>query len=296
MEGFSRVWEGEETRAVVVGFAGIGGHSVDFAAWGAELSLRTITMASRDHPGVGGRTSEPLGELNGMPCEVDAAIAAAHARWPGRPVVAAGESLGALILLAHAGCAPESGPVVSGSASLRPAAAEHEQPDGLVLSAPAIRTPRKISPWGLAVMALRLAIRSGKHFDFTGDPALLTNDPAEREEIERDPLRRRALPASYLFAVRRLQGRALRFARAVRVPTLILWGEEDRLASFPAARKLLSIIPPELRRLEVIAGERHMLTRGARRRETAGLIARWIEQTVICERPAEAGERPAEAG
>ena len=139
------------------------------------------------------------------------------------------------------------------------------------------------------MIALRLAIRSGKHFDFTGDPALLTNDPAEREEIERDPLRRRALPVGYLFAVRRLQGRALRFARAVRVPTLILWGEEDRLASFQAARKLLSIIPPELRRLEVIAGERHMLTRGGRRRETAGLIARWIEQTVICERPAEAG-------
>src|SRR5436309_5627485 len=155
MEGFSRVWEGGETRAVVVGFAGIGGYSVDFVAWGAELSHRTIALASHDHPGLGGRTSEPLGELNGMPREVDAAIAAARARWPGRPVVAAGESLGALVLLAHAGCAPESGrPVVSGSASLRPAAG-HEQPDGLVLSAPAIRTPRKISPAGLAVIALR---------------------------------------------------------------------------------------------------------------------------------------------
>src|SRR5262249_30654637 len=159
------------------------------------------------------------------------------------PLVIAGESLGALILLAHA----RAGATV---------------PAGLVLASPAIQTPGKISASGVLLLAWRLLTRSSKPFRFSGPAALLTADAEAALDLDRDPSRRRELPAWFLYSVRRLQRAAHRNAESIRSPVLILWGREDRLSAFAACRSLLSIIPPELRRLEVLPGERHMLTCG----------------------------------
>jgi alpha-beta hydrolase superfamily lysophospholipase len=252
----ARMWERRPVRAAVVAFSGIGGHSGDFVAWGEALSERGIALAAVDYPGFGTRREEPLTSPSD-PSIVDRAIVRARATWPDVPVASLGESLGALVVLSHA---------ASGA----------NAPDGLVLSSPAIRTPGKIrNPRRLA---LRYIVGSSRPIDFTGAPALLTGDSLELADISRDPLRRRGLPASYLVSVWRLQRKSMELARRVRVPTLILWGDGDRIASFPAARGLLAAIPQRLRRLEVVESERHMLTRGEHRRETAQLIGRWVEQ------------------
>jgi alpha-beta hydrolase superfamily lysophospholipase len=262
MDFFSRVWQEESVRSVILPFAGIGGHAGDFDSWGEVLAGEGIAVAGRDLPGFGVRLEEPLSDPRGAVAEVDAAIGEARSRWPGRPVVTAGDSLGSLIVLAHA-------------------AQGESRADGHILASPAIRTPGKISPQGVALIWLRMILGSRKPYDFTGQIEALTGDPEEREDLLGDPLRRRTLPPKWLFRVRMLQRGALETASTVMVPTLILWGENDRVASFPAARALLSVIPAPLRRLEVIGGELHMLTRGIRRHETAGLIARWVTEEIV---------------
>lgn len=264
MERFARVWEAEETIASVVGIPGIGGHSGDFASWAAVLTGRGISVGGYDYPGNGLRRAEPFGTPRTAVREAAECVLEARERWQGLPVIAAGESLGALVLLALAGT---------------DAPPQRQLPDALVLASPPIATPGKLQAGRIALLFWRFLTCSQEPIDFTGGPGLLSTDPAEIEDIARDPLRTRALPASYLIGIRGLQKRALAHARRVDIPTLLLWGERDTVASFPQARKLLAAIPLALRRIEIRVGERHMLTRGGMRRETASLVADWIEES-----------------
>src|SRR5262245_40901180 len=100
MGAISCVWSDAGHRAVLLGFPGIGGHAGDFEGWGNVLARRGFVTAGCDLPGFGARRSEPLVDPHRATGEVEKAILEARHRWPGLPLIAAGESLGALVLLA----------------------------------------------------------------------------------------------------------------------------------------------------------------------------------------------------
>ncbi len=253
----------ERPRAVVLACAGAGGHGGDFDAWAGVWAARGIVTRALDLPGCGRRKDEPLGPAPGADGEVRAALAEARTAARGAPVIGVGESIGALILLHEAASNPES------------------VFDGLVLAAPAFATPGKVPPGRAAKILIFSALGFRGPIDFTGPVDRLTADPARQKQIAEDPRRSRAFPARYLVATRRLQRTAMAAAARVRCPMLILWGEQDRVASFSEIRRLLALVPAGRRQLLVLPDERHQLTLGIRRLETAGAVANWMDERVI---------------
>jgi alpha-beta hydrolase superfamily lysophospholipase len=72
------------------------------------------------------------------------------------------------------------------------------------------------------------------------DPHLFTANPERLRYIAEDPLSLRDVTARFLFESRRLDALARRAARAVRLPTLVLLAEKDRIINNAATRTLIA--------------------------------------------------------
>lgn len=90
------------------------------------------------------------------------------------------------------------------------------------------------------------------------DPHLFTASPERLRYIAEDPLSLRDVTARFLFESRRLDALARRAARVVRLPTLVLLAEKDRIINNAATRTLIGAMATR-RRIVVYPGASHTL-------------------------------------
>lgn len=257
-ELFRRVWAPESPRGAVAIIHGYGEHSGryrDFSAW---LSSHGWLVAACDLPGHG-RSPGRRGYIRSFSdylAAVDALLAEVHRA---APVFLLGHSLGGLIVVRYL----EQGP---------------QAVSGLILSSPFFGLAMPVPAWKrvLALMLSRLwpaaSLPSGIK------PEELSHDPKVVEAYREDPLVHRIATARWFAEVSAAQAAALREASQIRVPVLIIQGEEDRLTEVAATRRFAARCRAPDLTFRLYGGLYHETLNELGRERVWGDVLEWLEK------------------
>jgi alpha-beta hydrolase superfamily lysophospholipase len=261
----------EHPRAIVIALHGMSDYANGFAMPGAAWAKRDILTLAYDQRGFGAAPNPGLwAGADAMRDDLRDAVAAAHARWPGVPVFALGESMGGAVVLT--------------------ALEQKLDVRGVVLVAPAV--------WSRSDMPLtyRVALFLAAHFM----PGLvLSNSAASRvvtiypsDNIEmlramgRDPLVQHKTRADAVFGLTNLMDEARTAPDRLNAPPPILltWGAKDQVIPAPPTQAVITMLGARADVRHYDNGY-HMLLRDLGRAQPTNDIAAWIGQHATESRP-----------
>jgi alpha-beta hydrolase superfamily lysophospholipase len=235
-----RTWEEPAARGVVCVVHGLGDHAGRFERVGRALSGRGLAVHSLDLPGHG-RSEGPRGHIRGwgeFHGALASLIAQVHAAGDPRPLGLLGHSMGALVALDWA---------LENPARVR----------ALVLSAPPFDLAMK--PLVFKVWLARIAERVVPALTQANQipPSLLSHNPEVVRAHRADPLVHHRVSARLYIEYVRMRGRLFDRAGTLAVPTLVLQGGSDPVASAPAAARFTERAPRGTATLRVYPGLFH---------------------------------------
>ncbi|OAI41892.1 hypothetical protein AYO41_05110 [Verrucomicrobia bacterium SCGC AG-212-E04] len=257
-------------RVVVIAVHGLSGASLDFKPLGMHLARRGTAVYAFELRGQG---LDPqvdrrgnLANLDDCVRDLGAFTTLVRARHPRTKFVYYGESMGAMLCL-YAVAAPG-----------RPAV------DGLILASPVIDFERSINWWQTALLRTGLILTPQHRLDF----AELGKSQAPEAHITRD----RAYEASLETAPHALSKYSLRFidtlfrhirgsrdaARAVTVPTLVLYAGHDVFIKPPQVERIVATMPARDKTLRFFPTSYHLLLHDYDRDKVLREIDRWLSR------------------
>jgi alpha-beta hydrolase superfamily lysophospholipase len=237
---FRRAWLPAEPERLFVLAHGYAEHSGRYEHVGAWFAARGCAVHAYDHQGHG-RSAGPRGHarrFSDMLDDLEIFLGQARAEHPGLPTFVIGHSMGGLVVAAFA---------------------RERQPDvaGVVTSGAALQLDNAPAPFARLVMSLlrrvapRLAIRQEI------DPEALSRDPAVGRAYLEDPLVFQRVTLSLGGEMIDAARRTLAGAADVRVPMLLLHGEDDPLCPASASRAFYEGLSDERSQLRIYPGLRH---------------------------------------
>lgn len=214
-----RVPDGRRPWATLLLVHGLGEHSGRYEHVGARLAEAGLDVYAYDQRGFGasGGRRAWVDRWSGFHDDLAERMVAARSAAAGGPVVLYGHSLGGLVALGYA-------------------LSDRPKPDTLVLSAPALDA--QIPAWkrGLArvlgVVVPNLAVRNAL------DTSVLSRDAQVGVRYLADPLNHHSTTTRLGLEFLREQARCRAAVRELRVPTLVIHGEADRLVPTGASAPL----------------------------------------------------------
>jgi alpha-beta hydrolase superfamily lysophospholipase len=147
---------------------------------------------------------------------------------------------------------------------------------GVVLSSPYFKLALK--PPAAKVLAAKLAGRVVPWLPVSAGLEItkLTSDPELQRWTDRDPLYGRATTPRWFEEATRAQLEALRRARELDVPLLVLAAGADQIADVAAARAFVASAGARDKRIVVYDGFRHEIFNEVRRQEPIGEAVAWL--------------------
>ncbi len=246
-----------QPSAIVLAVHGLNDHRGAFDALATHLGRAGVAVCSYDQRGFGAAPGR--GAWPGV-----APLAEDLRRWtwelrrrhPGIPLYVLGESMGAAVALVAFSGAPVG-------------------PDGLVLSAPAVLSRETIGPirsWLVQALARLLP-----DLALTRPAAVtVTDDPAVRHQLARDPLLIGRTRLEVLAGVLSLMDAAAQSAQHVHVPTLLLYGRRDPVIPPETVQRLAGALPGPVQ--HYAQDGYHLLLRGRAAAVSAQRILAWLAQ------------------
>jgi alpha-beta hydrolase superfamily lysophospholipase len=242
-------------RGRLLALHGFAEHGGRYRAFAEGCAARGLEVVLPDLPGHG-RSAGPRGlidDAEGLATELAARLA--DLRAAGAPVAAFGHSFGGALLLR--------------AAQLRPDAL-----DALAVSAPYLASARRDPPWllRLATAASRVAPRLRS---LPIDAAVVSRLDDQVAAYEDDPLvDRGGVRLASVRELHQLGPRVLADAGALRTPTLIVHGDDDRLADVAGSRALAATAPTA--RLHEIPGGAHALLHDRAADQAGRRVVEWL--------------------
>jgi acylglycerol lipase len=256
---FWQSWRPADTpRLVVVLVHGASEHSGRYAHVAQALGADGIAVYALDHRGHG-RSEGPRAVLDRMGhavADVDQLVLQAAKENPGLPVFVLGHSMGGTVAVSYC---------------LR----HQDRLRGLILSGPLAALEAAPAP----MLALgRLLSALTPRLGLVGiDANLVSRDPAVVRDYVADPLNYHGrLPARTVAELAAAVGRFPDAVGAITIPTLILYGTEDRLAPPAGSEMLLARIGAEDRHATAYPGLFHEILNEPERDEVLADIRRWL--------------------
>jgi alpha-beta hydrolase superfamily lysophospholipase len=260
-----RVWRAAEGAGALVYLHGIQSHSGWYEASSRRLAEEAgVSVYQIERRGSGTDTAHERGHVTRAAVwlqDVAAAAEVARRETGARRVHLMGVSWGGKLALA---CA-------------------RHRPDlyrSLILGAPGI-IPQVDLPFGRKVrIGWCVAVgRALERFEVPlADPHLFTENPERIRYIAEDPLSLHEVTARFLFESRRLDRLARRAARSVRLPTLLVLAEHDRIIDNEATRALLAGMPADRLKIIVHRGGHHTLEFDPDPEGYFSGLVRWVRQ------------------
>jgi alpha-beta hydrolase superfamily lysophospholipase len=215
---FVHAWAASEPERIVVCVQGLGGHGGYYAELAEQLGKAGTALVAPDLRGHG-HSEGKRGDIDRFEHyleDVQAAVLWARERWPGKPLIVLGESMGASIAIQY-----------TLQATQRPL----ETPAGLILLAPVLR-PAIQPTFSEAVRYLRSLFLhpTRPSMPTSGREELGCRDAAFNDRLRADPLFVRHVSVRFLNTLTFWLWRTRRKARLVTLPLLVLQGEQDRVA------------------------------------------------------------------
>jgi alpha-beta hydrolase superfamily lysophospholipase len=225
---FYRFWQHPNPAApILVLVHGLGAHSAWFLDFGSVLHAGGQTVYALDHRGFG-RSGGVRGHIrrgDQLLDDMEAFVDMIGQRHPGIPRVLLGHSMGGLF---------------SVHLAARDATSGRGRIAGMILVNPWIRDTAKVSPRALVTVLVggprgSLAIPAGTD---AADTSVMTLNPAAATMLLADErwVRRRTASFYYQIALR-MRGNALRQAKLVRAPALVIQVERDRSVVASASKQ-----------------------------------------------------------
>ncbi len=269
---FFRYWKQADPAApVLVLLHGLGAHTGWFIDMGNALNERGLTVYAVDQRGFG-RSGGPRGHVRRGTIFVDdieAFLDEVGRRQPGAPRFLLGHSMGGLFAL---------------NVAARDARAGRNQLAGVILVNPWIRDTAKASP-GLALSVIAGGIVGSKRVPRTtagSDTSVMTKNPEAIRMLQADTYWVKGRSASFLYQIALLlRSQALRRAREVRAPALVIQGEAD-LSIVPAAtRRCFEALGSPDKLYRTFPGFAHDFEFEPERAALDDEIAGWIARHVV---------------
>jgi acylglycerol lipase len=249
------------TLAILHGYAEHAGRYAHVAAALNAAGIAAVAVDLRGHgrsPGVRGYVER----FSDYHRDVDALLGLARAESGGRPVALFGHSMGGLLAAHYL--------LQRGSSGL----------SGLVLSSPYLGLALQVNPVKLAAGRLmsrlhpQLALASGlKGSDVTRDPAM-------QRRYEEDPLNGKTATARWFTEATLAMEEVHAQAGRLQLPTLLLYGGADRVASADATDRFAAALAMRDKTAERLAGFHHELVNEPLEERTQVIerISRWLTE------------------
>jgi alpha-beta hydrolase superfamily lysophospholipase len=261
---FRRSWLGAAPRRAVLLVHGWAEHSGRYDHVGAWLAARGCAVHAFDHRGHG-RSYGARGHARGFDellDDVECLLERVRVEHPELPVFVVGHSMGGLVVTL---LVAERALALAGAVTSGPALALTERPSGARLA--------------LLRAAARVAPRARVARPISGEG--LSRDPDVARAYESDPLVLREMTLgfgrAFLAAVERASGANGR----VRVPLLMLHGEEDPLCPADASRRFFEGLAHPSSDLRLYEGLRHEILNEPEREAVLADLLAWLEKTEL---------------
>lgn len=248
-----------EPIAAVVALHGFNDYSMAFEVPAPTWTAAGVAVIAYDQRGFG--ATERPGIWPGtetLVADLSAVVDGVRREFPGIPVYVLGESMGGAVVLAALGS--DDPPAV----------------DGAVLVAPAALDRDALSPYQQAMMWW--AVNVMPWLTSRGEGIVLnpTDNRQVRIDLWHDPLVIKDTRADAVVGLVNLMDAALAAAPLHDVPTLVLYGDNERVVPPAAIASLLDRLRPDRRQVAFYARGYHMLLRDIFGRTVAEDIAAWV--------------------
>lgn len=257
-------WSSEgQPWAVVIFLHGIASHGGWFGETATDLRKHGVTVYAPDRRG-SGRSGGRRGHVDRYVRALDdvtQVVRLAGSEHPGAPVFLAGSSWAAKLAVVYA----MGRPVLL---------------SGLLLLGPGLLPRVGLSP------ALRLAVGVGQLVAPTAQvaipltPELYTTTPRYLEFIRADPLRLLTATTRFFWETGRLDRRRDDAAAGLRLPLLVLQGDDDPMMDVPATRRWFSTLVVEDKTYRSYPGGGHTLDFARDRTAYVADMLRWLSAHV----------------
>jgi len=244
-ELFYRRWKAiGEVEKLVICIHGMGSHSEYFRVMGQELAADSAEVYALDLRGFGNSKEEglPRGDTSDFKRhleDVNEAVDFVRKKHPGKKVYMFGHSIGACYALWYAANHPNS-------------------LDGIILAAPAIVLGSRMSGRDYLRFLFSLLFAPKRMYE---PYKTLPQDQRESEETKialQDPLGTTRFSMRWLSGSgRTLQYKALQNASRIEKPTLIIQGEEDKIALPTGAKRLFDSLAAEDKSIQTFPDADH---------------------------------------
>ncbi len=258
---FRRAWLPEEAERVLLLVHGYAEHSGRYEGLGTWFAERACAVHAYDHFGHG-RSSGPrahVEEFDDFLDDLQAVLDRVRVEHPGVPVTLVGHSMGGLVTTAFL---VERRPAISSAVT-----------SGAALSlGPGLSKARVVAAKLLRWVVPRLSMGSGL------DTAGLSRDPEVVRAYLEDPLVFRTMTASLAAALLEAIPRTASQAAEVRVPLLMLHGEDDPLCLVEGSRSFSAGLESPGSELRVYPKLRHEIFNEPEREQVYRDLLDWLER------------------
>jgi alpha-beta hydrolase superfamily lysophospholipase len=258
-------WRGGRSppSAVLVFLHGIASHAGWFGETAADLNHHGVEVYGLDRRG-SGRSGGPRGHLDHYERALDdieqfvRLVASEH---PGTPVVLAASSWAAKLAVTYA--AQRAAPL-----------------SGLLLLGPGLLHRVNLSPWRRVWVAVGHLVRPTARLPIPLTPELYTANPPYRDYIRADPLRLLEATTRFFWETDRLDLRRRRDSARLRLPVLLLQGDDDQMVDVPATRRWFDRLGGDDKTYRAYPGAGHTLDFEPDRTAYLGDMLAWLSTTV----------------
>jgi acylglycerol lipase len=263
-----RHWDAEgQPRAVIVALHGMSDYSNAFDMPGKIWAKMGITSIAYDQRGFG--RSEKPGIWAGaetMRADLNDAVAAARARYPGIPVFALGESMGGAVVLT--GLASNAAPAA----------------DGIILVAPAVWSRGDMPLTYRAALFLGAHLLPGMILSNNAAGRVVTIIPSDNVELlralARDPLFQKKTRTDTVFGLVNLMDEARTAPEAIKTapPILFVYGANDQIIPAKPTQAVIAALSAKPIHFDVKRYEHgyHMLLRDLDGERVDKDVADWV--------------------
>lgn len=260
---FYRAWDAPATAPTLVLLHGLGAHTGWFIDMGNALAARGLAVYAADHRGFG-RSEGARGharEGSVYPRDIGAFLRAARGWRPDSPLYILGHSMGGIFALNVA---------ADDSARAQPTLT------GVILMNPWIDDQSNVSPALVARLLTMGMAGSARPFAVAGGTPTMTTNPEAIAMLDNDPHWVRAESASFLYQITRMRLNAVKRARQVRLPALVIQCDGDKAVVAAASRRVYDALASADKTWKTYADFAHDVEFEPERATLDDDIAQWI--------------------
>lgn len=259
-----RTWPCASSRAVFLLVHGLGSHSGrwdEAARFFRENGICSYALELRGFGATGGARGH-IDSFETYLKDIRALARVIRGEEPDKKIFLVGESLGGLISFLAAGePAPGTG--------------------GLVCLSAAFKSRLRFTPIQWLKTGFYLLLRPDKPLPMPFTGAMCTRDTAFQQAIDADPMGHRVASPRLLYNILRMQDRARRNARKIKLPVLFLVaGDDDRLTDSQEVKKIFSLLTAPSKKIIQYAGMYHALSVDLDRQKVFSDILCWTEKHI----------------